>query len=216
MTSAVDLVTARQLIENEHLSFQGVVLRGPFNISESHARRMIATSNSDATYLNSSVIKPRRTGEDIAQRSSNEYVVDFGLDTDIEIAKKYEAPFAYLAENVYPMRQKANQVAARERWWIHWNPRTEMRSAISKVSRYIATPRVSKHRIFVWLDSKILPDAQLVIFASEDDYFFGVLHSYCHELWSRRLGTQLRDAESGFRYTPTTTCLLYTSPSPRD
>ena len=131
LTSAVDLVTARQLIENEHLSFQGVVLRGPFNISESHARRMIATSNSDATYLNSSVIKPRRTGEDIAQRSSNEYVVDFGLDTDIEIAKKYEAPFAYLAENVYPMRQKANQVAARERWWIHWNPRTEMRSAIS-------------------------------------------------------------------------------------
>jgi hypothetical protein len=42
------------------------------------------------------------------------------------------------------------------------------------------------------------------IFARPDDYFFGVLHSRIHELWARRQGTQLRDAESGFRYTHTT------------
>src|SRR5699024_7268910 len=33
----------------------------------------------------------------------------------------------------------------------------------------------------------------------------GVLHSWPHELWARRQGTQLREAESGSRYTPTTT-----------
>lgn len=42
------------------------------------------------------------------------------------------------------------------------------------------------------------------MFARSDDYFFGVLHSSIHELWARRQGTQLREAESGFRYTPTT------------
>ncbi len=30
-----------------------------------------------------------------------------------------------------------------------------------------------------------------------------MLHSSVHELWARRTGTQLREAESGFRYTPT-------------
>lgn len=87
-----------------------------------------------------------------------------------------------------------------------------MRNALAKLSRYIATPRVAKHRIFAWLDGSILPDAQLVVFAREDDYFFGVLHSRVHEIWSRRKGTQLRDAESGFRYTSTTTFETFALP----
>jgi len=40
------------------------------------------------------------------------------------------------------------------------------------------------------------------VFAREDDYFLGVLHSRAHEVWSLHTGTQLREAESGFRYTP--------------
>jgi hypothetical protein len=60
----------------------------------------------------------------------------------------------------------------------------------------------------------VLPDAQLVVFARSDDYFFGVLHSRPHELWARRVGTQLRDAESGFRYTSTTTFQTYPLPWP--
>ena len=89
-----------------------------------------------------------------------------------------------------------------------------MREALSKLDRYIATPRVAKHRIFVWLENDILPDAQLVVFARDDDYFFGVLHSIIHELWARRLGTQLRDAVSGFRYTSTTTFETFPFPFP--
>ena len=48
-----------------------------------------------------------------------------------------------------------------------------------------------------------LPDAT-VAFARDDDYFFGLLHSRLHEIWARAQGTQLRERESGFRYTPTT------------
>ena len=89
-----------------------------------------------------------------------------------------------------------------------------MRNALVNLRRYIATPRVGKHRIFVWLDSNILPDAQLVVFAEENDYFFGVLQSKLHELWARRKGTQLRDAESAFRYTSTTTFETFPFPWP--
>ena len=50
----------------------------------------------------------------------------------------------------------------------------------------------------------VLPDATIIVFARDDDYFFGVIHSRFHEIWARAMGTQLREAESGIRYTPTT------------
>ena len=56
----------------------------------------------------------------------------------------------------------------------------------------------------------------LDVFAREDDYFFGILHSRFHELWARGLGTQLREAESGFRYTPTTCFETFPFPEPTE
>lgn len=205
LTSDVDLSEGYILLENGNLSFQGVVLRGKFDMPRNKAEEMIKKLDNPNGRSNKDVLKPRRTGEDVVNRNSDEYVVDFGVNMPIEKASEYLAPFKYLKDNVYEKRQEANQALARDRWWIHWNPRTQMRDALAKLPRFIATPRVAKHRIFVWLVSEILPDAQLVVFARSDDYFFGVLHSKIHELWSRRKGTQLRDAESGFRYTSTTT-----------
>jgi type II restriction/modification system DNA methylase subunit YeeA len=59
-----------------------------------------------------------------------------------------------------------------------------MRRAVLNLARYIVTPRVSKHRVFVWLADPALPDHKLYVFAREDDYFFGVLHSRLHEVWT--------------------------------
>ena len=81
--------------------------------------------------------------------------------------------------------------------------------AIGGLSRYIATPRVAKHRLFVWLDARICPDCALIAVARDDDATFGVLHSRFHEAWSLRLGTSLEDRP---RYTPTTTFETYPFP----
>ena len=67
---------------------------------------------------------------------------------------------------------------------------------------YIATPTVAKHRLFVWLDTRICPDHQLIVIARDADTTFGILHSRFHEAWSLRLGSSLEDRP---RYTPTTT-----------
>ncbi len=211
LDSENDLSSAQTLIENENLSFQGVVLRGKFDITQKEAKEILERKNPSGL-LNSEVIKIRKTGADILSKSEDSYVIDFGINTPQEIAEKYEVPFKYIKENVYADRQKANQIEAREKWWIHWNPRTEMKKALSKIPRYIATPRVAKHRIFVWLDKNILPDAQLVVFARSDDYFIGILHSKVHEAWARKQGTQLRDSVSGFRYTPKTTFRTFPMP----
>jgi hypothetical protein len=54
------------------------------------------------------------------------------------------------------------------------------------------------------------------VFARADDYFFGVLQSRFHEVWALGQGTQLREKESGFRYTPTTCFETFPFPFPDD
>ena len=63
-------------------------------------------------------------------------------------------------------------------------PRGALRAAVSNLKRCIATPEVAKHRVFVWLDTAIVPDHKLHVFARDDDYFFGILQSRIHEVWT--------------------------------
>ena len=129
------------------------------------------------------------------------WIVDFPPGTSLEGAALYEAPFAYLQEKVRPVRAKARSGdATGVAWWIHQRPRPDMRHRISRLNRFIATTTVSKHRLFVWMQSPTLPDHQLIVTARADDCFFGVLQSRVHEVWALRMGTQL---ETRPRYTPT-------------
>lgn len=113
------------------------------------------------------------------------WIIDFGTDMREEEAAKYELPFRYIEKHVKPERATNNVPRLREKWWIHRVPVAEMRAALAKLPRYIATLAAGKHRLFVWLDHSVLPDHQLYVFARSDDYFFGVLHSKLHELWAR-------------------------------
>ena len=139
------------------------------------------------------------------------WIIDFGVDMPIEEAAQYEDPFEYVRQNVKPARDKARGKIYREKWWLFARPRPAMREAIRGLSFYIATPRVAKHRIFVFVDVKTIPASAVVAIAREDDYFFGVLHSKPHELWALRKGTSL---ENRPRYTPTTTFETFPFPWP--
>ena len=77
-----------------------------------------------------------------------------------------------------------------------------MWKTLDGLTRYIATPRVAKHRLFAWCDARICPDSQVIVITRNDDTVFGILHSRFHELWALRLGTSLGPTP---RYTPTTT-----------
>lgn len=79
-----------------------------------------------------------------------------------------------------------------------------MRRALDGMARFIATPTMAKHRVFVWLDARVCPDHQLIAIARDDDTTLGILHSRFHEVWSLRLGTWLGVGNDP-RYTPTTT-----------
>ena len=140
----------------------------------------------------------------MTQRPSGKWIVDFGDTMSEAQAALYEAPFGYINEHVKPVRQGNQEKVSREFWFRHWNPRPAMWRALDGLPRYIATPRVAKYRLFVWCDSRICPDCQLIVIARDDDTTFGILHSRFHEIWSLRLGTWLGKGNDP-RYTPTTT-----------
>jgi len=201
LTGGVDLTKAVRLRENDGLAYIGDMKKGSFDVTEDEARRMLNAVGNPNGKLNGEVVKPFLNARDITMRSRRKWIIDFDEMDEAEAAL-FEAPFEYLRVHEKKHRDGVRNPLERSRWWQHGRVAREMRVAVSGLRRFIATPRHSKHRIFTWVDSHVIPDSALVVFAREDDYFFGVLHSQIHELWSRRTGTQVRDAESGFRYTP--------------
>lgn len=214
LTAGVDLVSATQLSENKGISFQGTINSGEFDISQNIAARLLRTPCVDKR-TNSFVLRPWANGKDITGRARGQWIIDFGINMAQEEAAGFDAPFEHVQNAVKPQRDKTKYAPSSSYpYWQLWNPRPDMRKRLSGIAHPIATPRVTKHRLFVRLNVRVLPDAQIIVFARSDDYFFGVLHSAIHELWARRLGTQLREAESGFRYTPTTCFETFPLPWP--
>jgi hypothetical protein len=130
-------------------------------------------------------------------------VIDFGM-MPIEQAALYEAPFAYVLQHVKPYRDKNRRKKRRDSWWQHGETAPAVRSGQSRIARFLCGAQTAKYVHFRWFASAVLPNSTTVLHLRDDDYFFGVLHSRIHEVWARAQGTQLREVESGFRYTPTT------------
>ncbi len=198
--TAGDLTTAKQLDENSNACFQGTSKVGDFDIARDEAVRLLLEPNVNGE-SNAVVVKPWANAMDLTRRPSETWVVDFGTEIDEPDAAHFEAPFRLLAERVRAERAKNNREAYRRYWWRHAEARSGMRRALTPCPRYIATPRVSKHRVFAWLPRTTLPDTAIVVACRSDDTTFGVLHSQPHEHWSLRMGTSLEDRP---RYTPTT------------
>ncbi|AHY46604.1 Methyltransferase domain [Rubrobacter radiotolerans] len=213
LTGSLDLTEAARLPENADLAFMGDTKGGPFDLPPDVARKMLDAAGNPNGRPNSDVVRPWVNGLDITRRPRGYYIVDFGVDMPEEEAALYGAPFEYVNEHVRPMRAGNKRKTYRDLWWIHMEPRPAMRRALKGLERFIGTPTVAKHRLFVWRDNQSLADHQIIAVARDDDYFFGVLHSRAHEVWSLRMGTFLGKGNDP-RYTPTTCFETFPFPWP--
>ena len=200
----IDLARARRLLANLGIAFMGDTKSGSFDVPGDLAREWLRLPANPNGRPNADVLKPWMNGMDLTRRLAGKWIISFGWNMDEAEAALYEAPFGYVAEHVRPARHRNRVAKIRNTWWQHERPRPEMWKAIDGLSRYIATPRVAKHRLFVWCDARICPDSAIIAIARDDDTTFGVLHSRFHEAWSLRLGTWLGKGNDP-RYTPTTT-----------
>jgi len=183
LTAGADVTNAVALEENAGVCFLGVMKGGPFDIDAATAQAMLASPLNPNARPNSDVVRRRIGGQDVTGRRAQGWVIDFNQMPENEAAL-YELPFEYVCEHVRPIRANAHRKHTREKWWIHGEARPGLRRAIASLSRCIVTPEVAKHRIFVWMSTDIVPDHTLHVIARADTYFFGVVHSRVHELWS--------------------------------
>jgi hypothetical protein len=200
LTCAADITSAQSIDENLDLWCYGSQQKARFDIGAETAFRMLLVPNPTAC-PNSDVIRPSFNAAQILRHTHETYVIDFGLQKEEASAARYEAPFEYVREHILPVRQHRRESLQQRYWWLHARPSPHYRRFLELGDRYIVTPGVSKHRVFVWKQSCHLVDHATLVFARSDDYFFGVLHCRLHEVWALKLGTRL---ETRPRYTPTT------------
>ena len=197
-----NLTTAKALSENAGVAFMGDTKGGAFDVPGAAAREWLQQPSNANGRRNAEVLRPWANGMDVTRRPSDTWIIDFGWTMTETEASFFAAPYTHVVEHVQPVRVTNNREAYAREWWRHVEPRQGMRKALARLSRFIVTPRVSKHRLFVWMAHPTLPDSATIVIARDDDTTFGILHSRFHEVWALRLGTALEDRP---RYTPSTT-----------
>ncbi|TAY73535.1 class I SAM-dependent DNA methyltransferase [Rhizobium ruizarguesonis] len=192
-SGAADSSQLRELSENAGCSFVGVILNGEgFELDGATARRLISSRGNPNGRPNSDVLKPTLNGDDFNGSRPDKWVIDFGTKLSEEDASLYEKPFQHVLSLVKPYRQRVDEdgeyvvraKGEREKWWLHARSRPAMRTALSGLDKYIATPMVTSYRNFGFLSSSVLPDQKLVVFNRNDFTFLGILESKFHYIWT--------------------------------
>jgi hypothetical protein len=212
--AGLDLTQAKPLQENARAAFQGITKGGAFDVPGAQARQWLTLPNPNGR-PNADVVRPWRNGMDVTQRPGDKWIVDFAESTE-SVAALFEAPFGHVLREVRPERALVARERRRRIWWQFNETAPGMRMAIVGLARFIATPEVAKHRVFVWLPASVVADKNLVVVARPDDATFAVLQSRFHALWALRMGTSLEDRP---RYTSRTTFETFPFPehlTPRD
>jgi len=187
-TADVAGATETLLRANSGLSSFGFMLNGPGFILEAAEAETLLTGHPERRR----VIRPYRSGRDLAQRPRNVSLIDFGLGTERD-AGADPVLLGIVRTRVKPSRDAARRPSVRDRWWRFAEARPGLRESLVGLRRYIATVETAVHRFFVFLDAEIAPDHTLIAIASDDAFHLGVLSSSLHVTWALAAGGALED-----------------------
>jgi type II restriction/modification system DNA methylase subunit YeeA len=202
--SGIDLTKALKIPQNAGVCFEGFRKYGPLDVTGDVARAWLAAPLNVNGLPNSKVLSPYLGGRDIAERNCDVWVIDFFGFNEANDAAHFEKPFEYALTNAKPYRDGVRDRQRREKWWQFGRTGSSLRTALQPLTRMIVTARVSKYRLFKWVELGVRPSDATNAIARDDDTSFGILHSTFHELWSLRMGTFLGVGNDP-RYTPSTT-----------
>ena len=174
LSVGVDVVSASKLTANSRLSGQGVIVLGEgFHLNEAEYLKLI---QQELTGIH--LVKRYRNGRDITDKSRDLKIIDlYGLNE----SQVMQYPYIYqrIYELVRPKRLEMKDKARREQWWLFGRSNQEIRNAINGLERYIVSCRTAKHRVFIFVENDILPDAKLIAFGLDDAFYLGVyFHQY--------------------------------------
>lgn len=199
LTTGAYVASAMALIANQNLAHGGIHLEGNgFIVTQNEARKLGLHQTPDIE----NILRPYCNGTDLTQVSRNVLVVDLFGHSAESIAANFPIIYKRVYERVKPERDKNREPRLRADWWLHGNPQPLLRDALAGLSRYIATVRTMKHRLFLFLDAAVVPDHQLIAIALTEPYHLGILSSRIHTTWSTAAG-KTYDTQSAFDGKPT-------------
>lgn len=183
-----NLNAATALNSNLKLSNRGVQVIGAGFIIGPETESVL---DPDGSASRQGIVRNYLNGKDLTGRPRGVRVIDFYGYSEVNAAKSAPGCFQHIYTNVKPSRDQNNRDSYRLKWWIHGEPRSELRKALVGLARYIATVETSKHRFFTFLDESILPDNMLVSIASQEAADLSILSSGIHVCWALALGGRL-------------------------
>ena len=183
-----DVAGTNPLQANDGLSSPGVKLHGAGFIVTPEKAKDLGLGTIDGADRH---IRDYRNGRDLTANPRGVMVIDlFGL-SETEVKQRFPAIYQHVLDNVKPERDQNNREGYRKNWWIHGEPRRDMRPALDGLPRYIATVETMKHRIFQFLDASVLPDNKLIVLCLSEPERLAILSSRLHVCWSLAAGSWL-------------------------
>ena len=198
-----NVFAAKALKSNKGFCYQGVVPAGDgFRVEDAKP------FGGESEWL-----RPYIIADDLTERLSTTFIIDFfGMSED---QAKQIAPqaFSKILDEVKPERDQNPRDSYKENWWIFAEARPGLRKVLTQLTRYVVTPNTAKHRPFMFLDAKVVPDTTVYAVASDDAFDLGVLSSRIHLTWARYAGGTLQDRP---RYNSDRTFLPFPFPDTPD
>ena len=169
---------------------------------------------------------PGRTRSRLQHPQPTRFIIDIAADDVVSAEAMAPGAMRRLRKMVLPERQeRAKEEAEKnrrlleadpgrnvtwhrnnflERWWkLAWR-RGEMVEAITALPRYIALSRVAvwtRQSVYAFVSPTVRPGDAVQVFAFDDDYSFGILHSTYHRAYFEERCSKVR---VDLRYTPST------------
>jgi hypothetical protein len=179
---------SKPLLANEGLAYRGVQLIGSGFIVTPEVAKSLGLGAVDNAENH---IREYRNGRDLTAKPRGVMAIDlFGL-SETEVRSRFPAIYQHVTDNVKPEREQNNRESYRKNWWIHGEPRRDLRPALAGLPRYTATVETMKHRIFQFLDASVLPDNKLIVLCVSESERLAILSSRLHVCWSLAAGSWL-------------------------
>ncbi|KPP82874.1 MAG: hypothetical protein HLUCCA04_02035 [Oceanicaulis sp. HLUCCA04] len=210
LRTGADVAGAVPLKANAGLGHRGVQLIGEgFIVTPAEARALgLGTLPGLENH-----IREYRHGRDLTATPRGVMVIDlFGL-SEAEVRQRFPAVYQHVLDKVKPERDQNNREGYKRNWWIHGEPRKDLRPALAGLPRFIATVETTKHRVFQFLDGATLPDNMLIAIGMDDAAALTVLSSRFHVTWALKAGGTLEDRP---RYNKTQCFDPFPFPAPSD
>lgn len=189
--------------ENAGLAFIGESIWPPARLTAKQARQLAAASNPTGR-LNSDVIQRGLSLK--SGHPSEHWQIDFPLHGTEAEANLYAAPSRHL---------KSNQPATTGEWWRNPHAKIELRTSLARLERSLVTPLAATELTWTWIDSEVLPDANFLVVARDDDFTHGLLSSPLFQIWWQHSGSLApidRIASFPFPWPPRTLLSALTRP----